>query len=56
MYNMYIDQKKSESLKNASLKRVNILKKENYIRRTNNLVYKYQKRIKKFILDVRYIK
>ena len=53
MYNIYTEEKKLSELdkKNKQLKE-NFLSNQKHIKKTNNLALNYQKRIKKFIIDV----
>ena len=54
MYNLYTEEKKiSEKDKKLKEEKEEILFNEKHKLKTNNLVNNYQKRIKKFIIDVR---
>ena len=56
MYNLYSEEKKiSERDKQIKEKKEIISFNEKHKRRTNSLFYNYQKRIKKFMIDVRNI-
>ena len=57
MYNIYSEEKKLLEIdKNINQEKDTIINNERHKQRTNNLVNKYQKRIKKFIIDVSAIK
>ena len=57
MYNIYSEEKKlSEIDKKINQEKNTIINNEKHKQRTNKLVNKYQKRIKKFIIDVSTIK
>ena len=54
MYNIYSEEKKlSELDKKYKLEKESLLYNEKHIQKNNDLVHNYQKRIKKFIIDVR---
>jgi hypothetical protein len=56
MYNIYTEEKKiSELDKKIKQEKDIILDNEKHKEKTNNLALNYQKRIKKFIIDVRNI-
>lgn len=56
MYNIYTEKKKiSEKDKKLKEEKEEIIFNEKHKIKTNNLVNNYQKRIKKFIIDVRII-
>ena len=56
MYNIYSEEKKiSEKDKKEKDDKSEQIYNEKHKLKTNNLVYNYQKRIKKFIIDVRII-
>ena len=56
MYNIYTEEKKiSELDKKIKKEKKIILDNEKHKEKTNNLALNYQKRIKKFIIDVRNI-
>ena len=56
MYNIYTEEKKiSELDKKIKQEKEIILENEKHKEKTNNLALNYQKRIKKFIIDVRNI-
>ena len=56
MYNIYTEEKKiSELDKKIKHEKEIILDNEKHKEKTNNLALNYQKRIKKFIIDVRNI-
>lgn len=56
MYNIYTEEKKiSELDKKIKQEKEIILDNEKHKEKTNNLALNYQKRIKKFIIDVRII-
>ena len=56
MYNIYTEEKKiSELDKKIKQEKEIILDNEKHKEKTNNLALSYQKRIKKFIIDVRNI-
>ena len=56
MYNIYTEEKKiSELDKKIKQEKEIILDNEKHKEKTNNLSLNYQKRIKKFIIDVRNI-
>jgi hypothetical protein len=56
MYNIYTEEKKiSELDKKIKQEKEAILDNEKHKEKTNNLALNYQKRIKKFIIDVRNI-
>ncbi len=56
MYNIYSEEKKlSEIDKKNIQEKDSIIFNERHKQKTNNLVHNYQKRIKKFIIDVRII-
>jgi hypothetical protein len=56
MYNIYTEEKKiSELDKKIKQEKEIILDNEKHKEKTNNLALNYQKRIKKFIIDVRNI-
>ena len=53
MYNIYTEEKKlSELDKKNKQEKENFLNNQKHIKKTNNLALNYQKRIKKFIIDV----
>jgi uncharacterized protein YaaW (UPF0174 family) len=53
MYNIYTEEKKlSELDKKNKQEKENFLYNQKHIKKTNNLALNYQKRIKKFIIDV----
>ena len=53
MYNIYSEEKKLlESDRKHQIEKENILFEERHREKTNNLALNYQKRIKKFIIDV----
>ena len=53
MYNIYTEEKKlSELDKKNKQEKENSLNNQKHIKKTNNLALNYQKRIKKFIIDV----
>ena len=56
MYNLYVEEKKINE-KNKKIKEENeiLLDNEKHKLKTNNLALNYQKRIKRFIIDVRFI-
>ena len=57
MYNIYSEEKKLLEIdKKINQEKDTIVNNERHKQRTNNLVNKYQKRIKKFIIDVSAIK
>jgi nitrogenase subunit NifH len=57
MYNIYSEEKKLLEIdKKINQEKDTIINNERHKQRTNNLVNKYQKRIKKFIIDVSAIK
>ena len=57
MYNIYSEEKKLLEIdKKINQEKDTIINNERHKQRTNNLVNKYQKRIKKFIIDVSVIK
>lgn len=54
MYNIYSEEKKlSELDKKYKLEKESLLYNEKHRQKNNDLVHNYQKRIKKFIIDVR---
>ena len=54
MYNIYSEEKKLSDLdKKYKEEKETLLYNEKHKQRTNNLALNYQKRIKKFIIDVR---
>ena len=56
MYNIYTEEKKaSEKDKKLKEEKEEVIYNEKHKIKTNNLVNNYQKRIKKFIIDVREI-
>ena len=56
MYNIYTEEKKISDLdKKLKKEKEIILDNEKHKEKTNNLALNYQKRIKKFIIDVRNI-
>ena len=56
MYNIYSEEKKlSEIDKKNIQEKDSLIFNERHKQKTNNLVHNYQKRIKKFIIDVRII-
>ena len=56
MYNIYSDEKRQSKIaKMLKTQKDNILRNQQHKLRTNKLSLNYQKRIKKFIIDVRVI-
>lgn len=56
MYNIYSDEKRQSKIaKMLKTQKDNILRNQQHKLRTNKLSLNYQKRIKKFIIDVRII-